>query len=55
MGNGINYVSKIFVTCVVIRELLRLAERNPRMGYKIRIQNSVEKPIQKRSLKYAGI
>jgi len=55
MGNGINYVSKIFVTGVMIKELLRQAERNPQMGDKICIKNSVEKPIQERSLKYTGI
>lgn len=48
MGHRINYVSKNFVTCALIRKLLRQAEGIPRMGDTMCIKNYVNKPIQKK-------
>lgn len=49
-GNGLNYVSKNFVTCAVIRKLLRKAVRVSRMGDMKSAKNVLEKPVQKWSL-----
>jgi hypothetical protein len=51
IANGVNAVSKKSVTCAVVIKLLRQAERFSRQGYKMCIQNCVEKPIHNDHLK----
>jgi hypothetical protein len=55
MGHGINYVSKNFVTCALIRNLLQQAEGITRMSDTMCVENYVNKPIQKRYLKDMAI